>query len=376
MKKTIMIAMLSVLISISVNAGTTTEKTVAQPLIQIALLLDTSNSMDGLIDQAKQQLWKIVNEFVTAKREGVAPEFHVALYEYGNDGLSSKEGYIRLVLPLTTNLDKVSEDLFALKTNGGSEFCGHVIDNAVKALAWSGNSNDLKVIFIAGNEPFTQGGVDYKQSCKSAVEKGITINTIFCGDYQQGVNTSWKDGATRGDGSYMHIDQNRKLVHIDAPQDQEITKLNAKLNKTYIPYGARGVAGFEMQAEQDANASRSAPAVASQRAKTKSSRYYSNEAWDLVDAEKDDNFKLEEVKTKDLPKEMQKMTVAERKQYVEKKSKERTDIQKRIQELSKERDKFVAAERMKLSESGDDTLDAAMIKSIKKQAEQKNFKFE
>ena len=376
MKKTILIAMASALISVAVNAETTTEKTAEQPLVQIALLLDTSNSMDGLIDQAKQQLWKIVNEFVSAKREGAAPEFYVALYEYGNDGLPSKEGYIRLVLPLTTNLDKVSEELFALKTNGGSEYCGQVIDNAVRALAWSENSNDLKVIFIAGNEPFTQGGVDYRESSKSAVEKGITINTIFCGNYEEGIRTSWKDGAVRGDGSYMHIDQNRKLVHIEAPQDQEITKLNVRLNKTYIPYGTMGAAGFEMQAEQDKNAAAYAPAVASQRAKTKSSVLYSNEAWDLVDAEKDDNFKLEQVETKDLPEEMQKMTVAERRRYVEKKSRERADIQKRIRELSKERDKFVAVERIKLSESGTDTLDAAMIKSIRKQAEKKNFKFE
>ena len=33
----------------------------------LALLLDTSNSMDGLIDQAKSQLWKIVNELAAAK---------------------------------------------------------------------------------------------------------------------------------------------------------------------------------------------------------------------------------------------------------------------------------------------------------------------
>ena len=32
------------------------------PEIKVALLLDTSNSMDGLIDQAKAQLWQIVNE--------------------------------------------------------------------------------------------------------------------------------------------------------------------------------------------------------------------------------------------------------------------------------------------------------------------------
>src|SRR6188768_3999938 len=56
--------------------------------IMLALLLDTSNSMDGLIDQAKSQLWKIVNELAGAKcGNGERPKIRIALYEYGNDGL-------------------------------------------------------------------------------------------------------------------------------------------------------------------------------------------------------------------------------------------------------------------------------------------------
>ena len=116
----------------AVEASSTTAPAVETPppKIQIALLLDTSNSMDGLINQAKSQLWKIVNEFVTAKRDGQRPEFMVALYEYGNSRLEREEGYIRRVLPLTTDLDKVSEQLFALTTNGGQEYCGQVIEVA------------------------------------------------------------------------------------------------------------------------------------------------------------------------------------------------------------------------------------------------------
>src|SRR5262245_43918989 len=98
-----------------------------RPLVQIALLLDTSNSMDGLINQARTQLWTIVNEFSRCKRDGQVPRLQVALYEYGNDGLSPGEGFIRMVLPFTDDLDKVSEKLFCLTTNGGSEFCGQVI---------------------------------------------------------------------------------------------------------------------------------------------------------------------------------------------------------------------------------------------------------
>jgi len=81
---------------------TTTKK------IKLALLLDTSNSMDGLINQAKSQLWTIVNELAAAKCDEAKPEVQIALYEYGNDRLPASEGYIRLVTPLTNDLDKIS----------------------------------------------------------------------------------------------------------------------------------------------------------------------------------------------------------------------------------------------------------------------------
>ena len=93
--------------------------------IKVALLLDTSNSMDGLIHQAKAQLWEIINELSYAKCGGEKPTLEIALYEYGNDNLSSEEGYIRQVLGFSNDLDEISEKLFSLTTRGGSEFCGH-----------------------------------------------------------------------------------------------------------------------------------------------------------------------------------------------------------------------------------------------------------
>jgi len=100
--------------------------------IMLALLLDTSNSMDGLIDQAKSQLWKIVNELASARcHDGSRPKIRIALYEYGNDGLPSSEGYIRHVSPLTDDLDLILKGCFSLKTYGGNEFCGQVIKTSL-----------------------------------------------------------------------------------------------------------------------------------------------------------------------------------------------------------------------------------------------------
>jgi hypothetical protein len=346
-----------------------------KPVVQIAILLDTSGSMEGLINQAKAQLWSIVNEFIFAKRAGLAPEVQVALFEYGNNGLNREEGYIRLVVPFTTDLDKLSEELFALKTNGGDEYCGWVIKDAVEKLKWSAKTDDLKLIFIAGNEPFTQGKVDFKESCKAAINKGIIVNTIHCGSESEGINGKWKDGAALADGRFLNINQNQAIVYIEAPQDKEISKLNEKLNETYIAYGTSGQTRAEMQKAQDKNVVALSAGAAVQRAVAKSSGNYQNAGWDLVDAVKYNNVKIEDLKEKELPTNMQKMNTEQRKVYINTKANERAQIQAKIQKLNAEREKYVA-EQMKKTQTQDKSFGSAAIKAIQEQAKKKNFEFE
>jgi len=341
--------------------------------VQIALLLDVSNSMDGLIDQAKSQLWKIVNDMALAEYNGQTPELQIALYQYGNDGLPAQEGYIRQVSQFTTDLDKISEDLFALKTNGGSEFCGQVIDVSINQLLWSASNSDLKMIFIAGNEPFNQGNFDYKAACKKSITKGVIVNTIFCGNYQEGINTFWKDGADLSDGKYMNIDQNIKEVYIASPFDDQILKLNNQLNSTYIGYGTGGSKMKERQAVQDNNAGAMSSETQINRAVSKSQGAYSNESWDLVDAYKKDEKKIEKLSDDELPNELKGKSKAEVKTYLDQKQKERDKIQKDINDLNDKRSKFVAEK--KKENANDNTLDAAMIKAVREQAIQKNYKF-
>jgi hypothetical protein len=362
--------------SLSASALDQSKRPTKKPLVQIAVLLDTSNSMDGLIEQAKSQLWKVCNEFIKAKQDGVTPEVHVALYEYGKSSLPSGEGYIRQIQPFTQDLDKLSEDLFALRTNGGEEYCGWVIQRAVEELAWDPSSDVYKAIFIAGNEPFTQGKVNYETSCKAAITKGIIVNTIHCGDEATGRNTKWKDGAELADGKYMVIDQNRAVVSITAPQDAEIARLGVEMNKTYVAYGRGGQAGLARQRKQEENVATLAPSSGAsvQRALTKSSANYQNASWDLVDAFKDKNFEAKTLKTDELPAEMQKMNEEERNAYVEKKSKERSDLQARIKQLNTEREKYVA-QQLK-TQSGANTLDSAIIGAIREQGQKRSLKFE
>lgn len=342
--------------------------------IQLALLLDTSNSMDGLIDQAKSQLWKIVNELATTKKDNKSVELYVALYEYGKDAIPAQEGHLRNIVPFTQDLDKISEELFKLKTNGGEEFCGKVILNAVNNLQWNKSNDELKIIFIAGNEPFTQGDVNYKEACKKSIKNGIVVNTIFCGNYDEGIQTMWKDGADISDGKYMNIDHNAKIVHIDAPQDNDIIKLGQELNKTYIAFGNDGEKYKMRQSEQDANTMSLSNEVMVQRSVTKSGAQYKNSGWDLVDAKKEGKVKVEELKEEELPDNMKKMTVQERKSYLDKMEKEREQIQEKITKLNDERSKYVVQKM--LENKNENTLDAVMIKTIREQAKQKNYSFE
>lgn len=347
-----------------------------KPLVQMAILLDTSNSMDGLIDQARSQIWKVVNELATTKRDGQPPALQVALYEYGNDSIDPGEGHVRQVLALTDDLDAVSEKLFALQTNGGSEFCGQAIQSAVDGLQWSDARGAYKTIFIAGNEPFSQGKVDYRKACQDAIARGIMVNTIHCGDEQTGIQSGWRDGATLADGAFMCIDQNQAIVAIAAPQDAKIAELSGALNGTYIAYGAAGEALASRQVAQDLAATAQPAAAAAgapvQRALAKSSALYTNSTWDLVDAMNDGTVKLEDVNDEDLPAEMRELSIKERKAYVEEHARKRMEIQKEIQSLNTEREKFVASKRQELGETSSNTLDTAMVNAVKEQFEKRS----
>jgi hypothetical protein len=346
----------------------------ANNAVKIALLLDTSNSMDGLINQAKAQLWDMVNQFTRVKcGNQERPDLQIAIYQYGNDRLSSQEGYIQQILGFSSDLDEISEKLFSLTTYGGEEYCGEVINTSLHQLEWGKNPDHLKMIFIAGNEPFSQGKINYKEAVIKAKENGIIVNTIFCGGYEEGVTTDWKNGALLTGGEYMAIDHNRQVLHIETPYDNDILKLNSKLNGTYISYGSLGAAKMEMQSAQDNNAHEMEEGVAVKRAVSKSSHLYQNATWDLVDATADKDFDLSKLKKDQLPEALQNKSPGEIKAHIELKKKERVQIQNQIQELNSKREAFIAAQQ---TEGTTGELESAMLTAIKKQGAAKNYTWE
>ncbi len=331
--------------------------------IQVALLLDTSNSMDGLIDQAKSRLWNIVNTLTTLKYEGKTPDIEISLYEYGNDGLSERSNYIRQVTPLSTDLDLISEKLFALRTNGGSEYCGAVIQDATKGLKWASDKNSMKLIYIAGNEGFDQGRISYKETISDALKNNIYVNTIFCGDKTEGINSFWKDGADRGKGKYFNIDSDKTVQYISTPYDDEIAKCDEKINKTYINYGSKGAEKKRNQVMQDQNAKKVSASNYTDRAVSKSKAVYKNDSWDLVDKVKDDAGAISKIKKEELPTELQNKSTAELQKIVTEKTKERETIQKEISVLAKKRQQYIDTEAKKTKTQDDlgNTINSSIL---------------
>ena len=344
--------------------------------VDVAILLDTSNSMDGLISQAKGQLWNIVQQFAEAKKNGQTPILRVSVFEYGNTRLPASEGYIRQVVGLTDDLDKVSEALFSLTTSGGDEYCGMVIGEAIKRLDWSKETNGYKAIFIAGNEPFTQGSVNYQDTCKKAIQSGIVVNTIHCGDRNAGINGKWAHGAKLAEGEFLNINQDRKVIHIKCPQDKIIIELNTKLNKTYLWYGKKGEREkyYFNQLKQDANAAAGGQAQLAQRANSKVSGVYRNVGRDLCDSYGEDATILSKIKVEELPENMQKMSMEERTTYLKKMSESRAAIRKELAKVNREREAYVLKERKKMvTDSKDKTLGDAMIYSVRQQLKKSGF---
>jgi uncharacterized protein YcfL len=349
--KNITLTLISFLLVLSAMAQPNPRK------VQVAILFDTSNSMDGLIDQAKSRIWNIVNEVSGLTYNGQTPTIEFALYHYGNDGLSATTNYIEQLLDLTSDLDVVSQKLFALKTNGGSEFCGAVIGRSLTDLNWSVSPNDLKMIYIAGNEPFNQGPVNYKDECLKATGRNIFINTIYCGNYDQGVREFWKDGAECSKGDYFNIDSDKAIAHIDTPYDVQINQYNDSINTTYYGYGALGGSKKAMQATEDANAEMESISVKAERSIVKSKgSVYKNESWDLLDAV-ESGKDISEIREEELPQEFQGKTTEEKQKLIEEKKEDRERYQKEIARLASERQKYIDDEMKKRAEQGEEIDD-------------------
>ncbi len=231
------------------------------------------------------------------------------------------------------------------------------------------STSDIKIIFIAGNEPFTQGPKNYETACGNAREKDVIINTIFCGNFEEGINGKWKSGANIGGGDYMSIEHNKRTVYIETPFDDQINDLSQELNDTYIYYGSKGKEKKQEQLNQDANAASYSKSNLASRNSIKVSKFYRNTSWDLVDAYEDEKVEIQEIDKSSLPSHLKNKSDDELEQYVNIQLDKRNKIKAQIDDLNKKRGAYIATQSKDQAKS----LEASMIKALKKQALSKNF---
>ena len=193
------------LMAVSSPAGAEDAKKKSKPQVEVVFCLDTTGSMGGLIDGAKQKIWSISNQIASGKP---TPQLKVGLVAYRDKG----DAYVTKVFDLTDDLDAVHANLKTFQAQGGGdgpESVNQALDDAVNKIKWSTDNKTLRIIFLVGDAPPHMDYADdvkYPVTCKKACEKGIIINTIQCGGDAE-CTRIWKDICVKAEGSYAQIAQ-------------------------------------------------------------------------------------------------------------------------------------------------------------------------
>jgi hypothetical protein len=362
-----MSALLALAFSLSAAASQDPIATHAAPLpntngvqnIDLVVCLDTSGSMERLIDSARGRLWDVVNRLHEAAPEAT---IRVGLLSYGSpQGSRADQGWVVQRSGLTTDLDSVYAEMTGLSTSGGDEYVGWVVHDAVQTMDWT--SDGVRMIFVAGNESADQGRAlhDFRKEVGVARERGILVNALFAGNAALGTQELWSQVATAGGGAYAAIDMAEGTRQINSPVDHRLQELNARLNATYVPYGAQGGEGKNRQLKMDEAAAARGLGGLGSRAATKGSSAYSNAHWDLLDGVQQGNVDLSE--GAGLPQELAGMSEEERQAWVVAKQAERAQLQAEIQAAGAERARYVEAERSKARARGSISFDDALIEA-------------
>lgn len=339
--------------------------------VDLAICLDISGSMDGLINAARQNLWAVVNDLATLQP---TPTLRVALVTFGCSAHDAEKGWVKVETDFTTDLDLVSQKLFALATNGGDEYVARVVQTALDELHWSPPQGALQLLFVAGNEAATQDPkVEAAAMSKAAIARGIVVNTVYCGDENHTDAAAWREVAKLADGQFASIQQDSAVV-ITTPLDGKLAELSTAMNATYVPYGKEREVWASNQVAQDGNASVLNSAAAAQRCQTKAGGLYQNSHWDLVDALDDAKFQLETVKKEDLPEALRALSLADLRAHVAVQKQKRDELKAQVAAIGKERDAFLQVELDKLGKAGNQRFEKAVLESVRLQAEARGFR--
>ena len=341
-------------------------QTQEKPQVEVVFVLDSTGSMGALIEGAKQKIWAIANEIIQQKP---TPEVRMGLVTYRDKG----DEYITKVFDITDDIDAIYGYLQSITAGGGGdvpESVNQALDEAVNKMEWSTKEREVyRVIFLVGDAPphmDYQDDVKYPDTCKTAVEKHIIINTIQCGN-EPSCTPIWRDIAVKSEGEFVQVAQTGNVVAVPTPFDKEIAAETAKLNATIIVYGStRQQVEITSKLATSSTMSSSAQADRSVFNNFASGRAVQGRGDLLYDVVGDSSL-LE--KSAELPELLQNMSVDEREKYIKEKQQERDEINKTIGELSAKRAEWLVTEgkKQRLNASTGLSFDESVAEMIQRQ---------
>ena len=344
----------------------------AAPEVEVAFVLDSTGSMGGLIEGAKQKIWSIANSLV-ARRPAAglpAPEVRIGLVTYRDRG----DQYVTRLHDLTADIDTVFRDLQDIHADGGGddqESVNQALYEAVHRLGWSTDPEVLKIVFLVGDYPphmDYRGEAQYPETCRAAAARGLVVNTVQCGGVPETTRV-WKDIARLAEGAYVALEQSGNMQAVPTPYDGEIARLSAEVSRTVVAWGAR-----ERQAEAEAKtrAAAEAPAaVAADRAafNLATGGKAIQGGGDLVE-DLAGGVDLARIKKEELPPQMQGLSLEEQKAYLAGQRAAREALNLQLSELSQRRAAFLLQVQQKLAGAGD-SFDRKVAEIVGAQLERK-----
>lgn len=314
----------------------TPEQAAERPRIDVVFVLDTTGSMGGLLEGAKQTIWSIANRLASGQPQ---PDIRVGLVAYRDLG----DEYVSRSFPLTRDLDTIHGQLGGLAAGGGGDTPEHVnqgLRDAIHGMSWERGDNVLRLIFLVGDAPGHDEYADQMTGASLAAEAraaGITVNTVRCGDMAE-TAAAWQAIAQAGGGRFTTIAQDGGVIAVATPYDDALAELNRALASTELGWGdhARKDASHRKARARAALSGSSAAAAASYSAKA---NRMNDE--DLLTALDEGSVDLKRVDNALLPAPMQAMSATEQAAYVTEIRSKRSQLNEKILEVSKQRDRYI-----------------------------------
>ena len=350
-------------------AETATEEKKERPVVEVVFVLDTTGSMGGLLEGAKQRVWAIANEIAKGKP---APRVRMGLVAFRDKG----DDYVTKVTPLSDNLDNIFKDLSALQAGGGGDGPEHVIaglSDAVEKMDWSKDRKAFKVVYLVGDAAPHEDYADAPKLAavlEKAVRKGLIINALQCGA-DSATTMAFTKVARLGEGRFMPVAQDGGVVAMATPFDERLAEAAGKLEGTMLAYGAGRKAGrADMALAASVRGMAAAPAAA-ERAVYKTREGFSSDK-DLARAVAEKKVDLATVKNEELPEALRGLTLEEKRAKLAKVEADRQTLRAEVAALEGRRASWLKKE---MAAKPADFFDAKLVDSLKAQAALKGIRY-